>query len=698
MYFCFISCEEEGCTPHCWPDSQIEVVQKENKSKLITLKKVFPPLLQFLVQSQQTVLQRLASNEGLSIHLDSSKNYPTVKSINGTHTEEELDGMIQKFVQSIESVCNIYNMKDFSIEDNAWSYLEKEFNEKAKSSFEESILQVYKKCKGTYSLIGLAENFGKYASLLSSLSRKYKAIRIENKELFYVLEIEKNLNSRFKKVKVEVHDDQLLLHGEEEVVKECDKYYEELSKTENMHSAIRVISENVFRFLKRKKRKKEIDSCLLEKGFHIYWRVEKQNETCYLDCRCISEIPERGADFITNCLAKEIEFEESYLQVEQVDQQIKEMENAKLFSPESGLKIIVFFGNWNLLKKADTEGAKQKFWFYHTVASSELLTFLARLEVQKFINSKLEYPADVWSVIQEKRKIKVYCQYLAEVDHLVSSILNQVWHVSKPVEICHNDLVAKFCEDHSNFVEMKRCKKYFTIFVTVDLKDELEKLFDEQSERKPDEGAKDFERCLENRTERLTLFLKPEIREYLTNRCVAEMTKIQENFKVCMSFKEANLELRAISKDIVLCAKQEVFRLLEGIPYQNAVVRIKRGWTYEMVKEEMDKLARKNLCIVTPEEKKDEQNYFDCWFAKNIRIVAAEGSLESTMCDVLLCFLDENLQPVRRSAEKIFKTGISVYIKVGKCSGVCDYVFFTPLLRYYAVLQKSTKCMHYLPL
>lgn len=634
----------------------------KEKSTLKPLAKVAPPLFQFLVQRQQAVLKKLAKGHGFHIHFQRSKNY-LVAEIEVDVTEQDMDGMIEKFIQSIENVCDKYDIKSFSIEDSIWPYVEKDFNKKAKISFEEGSLQVYKKCEGTYSLIGLAEHFGKYESLLSILSRQYKTIKIENKELFDALEMEKILGARFKKVKVAVHGDLLLLHGEEEVIKECAMHYEELSKIENMDFSIRIVSENVYKFLKRKKRRQEINACLLEKGFHIYWSVGKQNETCHLDCRCISEIPERGADYITNCLAKEIEFEESYLQVEQVDQKIKEMENAKLFSAESGLKTIVFLGNLNLLKKAETEGAKQKFWFYHTVASSDLLTFLARLEVQQFINSKLGYPADAWSVNQEKRKIKLYCQYLAEVDHFVSSILNQVWHVSRPAEICHNDKVAKFCKDHSNFVEMKQYKKYCTIFVTVDLKDKLEILFDDQSERKPDEGAKDFERCFENQTEKLTLFLETDLKEYLTKRCVAEMTKIQEKFKVCMTFKGANLELRAISKENVLCAKQAVLHLLEGISCQTAVVRIKRDCTCEMVKDEMDKLARKNSCIIIPEVKKDEEpNYLDCWVAKNIRIVAAEGSLESTMCDVLLCFLDENLQPVRRSAKKIFMTGISVYI------------------------------------
>lgn len=63
-----------------------------------------------------------------------------------------------------------------------------------------------------------------------------------------------------------------------------------------------------------------------------------------------------------------------------------------------------------------------------------------------------------------------------------------------------------------------------------------------------------------------------------------------------------------------------------------------------MVKDEMDKLVRKNLCLIIFEVKKDEElNYFDCWVVKNIRIVVVEGSLESIMCDVLFCFLDENL-------------------------------------------------------
>lgn len=617
-----------------------------------------PPLLQFLVQRQNAVLEKLANCEGLSISLDSSKNYPTVESVDD-QTEEELDKKVELFAQSVTCICKTYDYEILVIEDDVWPYIQKEFYEQAKSAFKDGRLQVFKKCKNTYYVVGLV---GEVRDIMP-ISKQYIATGIKNKELFKVLEIKKILDSRFKQVKVTVHDNLLLLYGEGEVVKECAKHYEELSKTENMHFAVRVISENVCKFLKRKKIRQEINSCLLEKGFHVYWSVEIEKDKCYLDCRCIFGMPEREADFITSYLIKEIEFEERYLQIGQVKQQISEWKNATLFSSENGLSTIVYYGNIKMWEETKTEEAQQKLCFSQTIPSSEILALLGRFNVQTLINSNLQIPADIWSISLKEKKIKANCQNLAEVDHLFSSILNQVWQVSRPEEICHNDLVGNFCKDHSDFVEMKRCKKYFTIFVTVDLKDELEKLFNKQSKKNTDEGSKDFERDFKNLTERLTLFLKPEIREYLTKRCDAEMTKIQENFKVCLSFKEANLEFRAISKDNVLRAKQDVLHLLEGISSQTAVVRIRRDCTYELVKEEMDKLTRKSSCIVTPEEKKDEEpNYLDCWVAKNIRIVSAEGSLESTMCDVLLCFLDENLQPVRRSAKKIFMTGISVYI------------------------------------
>lgn len=73
--------------------------------------------------------------------------------------------------------------------------------------------------------------------------------------MFDVLEMEKIFGVRFKKVKVVVYGDLLLLYGEEEVIKECVMYYEELFKIENMDFLIRIVFENVYKFFIRKKRR-----------------------------------------------------------------------------------------------------------------------------------------------------------------------------------------------------------------------------------------------------------------------------------------------------------------------------------------------------------------------------------------------------------------------------------------------------------
>lgn len=618
---------------------------------------MFPPLLQFLVQSQKTELQKLANNEGLHIHLDSSKNYPTVESLHGNCTEQELDRMVQKFVQSIESVCNMYGLEDFLIEDKAWPYVKKEFNEMAKSSFGESNLQVYKKCKGTYCLIGLVEKFGKYVSLLSSLSRQYKAIRIKSKELFDALEIGKILDSRFKEVEVAVHGDLLLLHGEEEVIKECAKHHEELSKTENMHSAMRVVSENMYKFLRGKR--SEISICLFAKGYHVYWTVKSGVEECFLTCSSISEKPEKEIDFLTNYIVKEIELEERYLQGEQVSLKIEQMKNAKLFTSESGSKTLVYYGNMELLEKAEVIGTKQRFWFYQTIASSSLLGLLDKSEVHYFINTKLQSHAARWSIIEDKRKIRVSCHCLAEVDNLVSLILDQVWCVVRPAEVCQNDQVKQFLKDHSNFVKTEQDEKYCTFYVTVDLKDELGRLLGAHAGRKIDEDQNDFDICDEIPTERVNLFIEPDIKTYLFKRCNAQLTEISEDFNVCISYKGTSLELKGKSKEKVLHAKQDLLELLNSIVYQKDIVRIKREWDIDILKKEIDKLEEKNSCTFMLSKNDKELEYLKCWDAQNVRIVAAEGSLEDTMCDVLVCFLDQNLQPVVRSSKKIFMTGRS---------------------------------------
>lgn len=631
-------------------------MQKE-KSTLKTLSKVAPPLFQFLVQRQQAILKNLAEDHGFNIHFQSSKNYLVAESVDDL-TEQNMDRMIEKFIQSIENVCDKYDIKSFPIEDSIWPYVEKDFN-KAKSSFEESILQVYKKCEGTYSLIGLAENFGKYESLLSTLSRQYKTIRIENKELFDVLEMEKILNSRFEKVKVLVHEDLLLLNGEEKVVEECAKCYKELSKTENMHSALRVVSENVYEILRKNNIKKKINSFLAKRGFHIYWTVAKLNESCCLDCKCVSGTPEREADYLTSNLVKEIEIEDRNLQAGQIEKWIEEIKNAKLFISDRGLKTVVYYGNLNLWKNTEANRDQSRFWFNQTIASSELLTLLARSEVQNFINSKLQIHSKRWSIIEDKRKIRVNCQCLAEVDHLVSLILDQVWCVSRPAEVCQNDPMKQFLKDYSNFVEIKKDEKYCTFYVTVDLQDELGRLLGVQDVSKIDEDQNDSEICNEIPTERVNVFIEPDIKIYLFKRCNAQLTKISEDFNVGILYKGTSLELKGTSKEKVLNARQALLKLLNSIVYQKDIVRIKRQWDIEMI----DKLEENNSCTFMLSKKDEEPEYLKCWDAQNVRIVAAEGRLEDTMCDVLVCFLDQNLQPVGSSSKKIFMTGKSKDIK-----------------------------------
>lgn len=565
---------------------------------------------------------------------------------------------MEKFIQHIETVCDMCGIKAFVIEDNVWPYVERELNEKANDAFKESIFQVYKKCEGIYCLIGFADTFEKYASLLLYIISQYKAIIIGNKELFDALELEKILDSRFKQVEVAVHGDLLLLHGEEEAIKECAKYYEELSKTENMQFAIRDVSENMCTFLKRKRSK--IYSCLHEKGFHVYLTVKKEEKKCFLTCGSISEKPEKEIDFLTNYIVKEIELEERYLQGEQVRSKIEQMENAKLFTSESGIKTLVYYGNIDLLEEAEAMGAKQRFWFYQTIASSGLLRLLDKLEVENFINSKLPNDCARWFIIEDKRKIRVRCQCLAEVDRLVSLILDQVWCVSKPSEVCKTDPVKQFLKDHSNLVEIEQDEKYCTFYVTVDLKDELGRLLGVQALSEIDEDENDSEICSETPTERVNVFIEPDIKIYLFKRCNAQLTKISEDFNVCISYKGTSLELKGKSKENVLHAKQDLLELLNSVVYQKDVVRIKRElWNIEILKKQINELEQKNPCSFMLSKKDEEPEYLKCWDAQNVRIVAAEGSLEDTMCDVLVCFMDQNLQPVGRSSKKIFMTGRS---------------------------------------
>lgn len=122
--------EEERCTPQCWTDSEIEVWNKK-RSILLRVKNALPPILQFLVHRQQKVIRKIAEKNGFVIYLDRSKNRLKAVTV-GDQEEQALDKMIEKFIQQIEAVCDMYSVKAFEIENNVWPCVEKEFHEKAK--------------------------------------------------------------------------------------------------------------------------------------------------------------------------------------------------------------------------------------------------------------------------------------------------------------------------------------------------------------------------------------------------------------------------------------------------------------------------------------------------------------------------------------------------------------------------------------
>lgn len=128
--------------------------------------------------------------------------------------------------------------------------------------------------------------------------------------MFDVLEMEKIFGLRFKKVKVLVYDDLLLLYGEEKVIKEFVECYKELFKIKNMYFVFRVVFENVYEFFRNKNIKKKINSFLVKRGFYVYWIVVKVNEFCCFDCKCIFGILEREVDYLISYLVKEIEIED----------------------------------------------------------------------------------------------------------------------------------------------------------------------------------------------------------------------------------------------------------------------------------------------------------------------------------------------------------------------------------------------------
>lgn len=96
-------------------------------------------------------------------------------------------------------------------------------------------------------------------------------------------------------------------------------------------------------------------------------------------------------------------------------------------------------------------------------------------------------------------------------------------------------------------------------------------------------------------------------------------------------------------------------RILE---HTAGVLKIKRGISFENIESIKKEIEEKTSCsIQLAKRDAEEPTYYKSWLFNNINFVIAEGNVENSVTDIIVCSVDENYQPAGKSAECIFLRG-----------------------------------------
>lgn len=657
----FFIFEESFSPPCCWNVAEIDVFWRNTKQRWSYVN-ISTPLFQFMVQKQQNVLQGIVEECGFDFDSENSKLLPTVGN-ESIKEEDQLKEKLNTLFKRISTECeHLYNFLTVQIDDNVWPCIWEKFFGKSKQAFQDGLIQVYKRSENIYCLVGIASQFEKQARILDDLNEQHASIKIENMMLFK--DIEEVLKSRFKTIEMSANNGFLILCGQKEEVRKCAQFCQTMLNTENMSSCTKVVSEYLYVFLKSEDVKPAINSQLQSNGYCVDWQLTRE-KTCNLVCRSISADPENAADFIINQLVKEIEFDEKYLKSGPVDQHLKNMKNWKLFESSLGVSTLLYYGNIYLPKETVES---EKFWFRKRVYKPEVLRFLCRPGVQEYFNTKFRFSSKMWGIFPQDLRVAVCCKNIVQVDTLVSQIVEQVYIVSKSAKMCQNHhLITQFCQNYPDLVDIKEEKDCLTFYLIADFKDEFENLYEGQTRIGKPQGAS-LEESLQSWTIKASLIFTEEVLEYLQRRCSAALNDIKKKITgvdFLINDTTCSLEIIAKSETELEEAKKHLIELLQTISCQREKIIIRQDFDLAMLNKLTTVLEEdpKHPCNLTILKNVEEPKFFACWDDHYLRIVTVEGSLASIESELLICFLDEKLQPLGSSAKQILMTGI-LWIKI----------------------------------
>ncbi|XP_062591829.1 uncharacterized protein LOC134253316 isoform X4 [Saccostrea cucullata] len=282
---------------------------------------------------------------GFVVNVKRSKKCLSISCEEHFNTEEfkkKLEIIFQLWISStvlISSTC-------MQIEESSWPFIEKEFSEMAKQSLEMGHIQLIHKTKNTYFLVGIMKEVEKNKSILKSICGRVTMEKIENMELFEALQLKELLQSKYKNVQVQVHEEksQLVLRGQKTEIMECKKYYQSLSDLKQLRSKTSEVSKYMHAFLASEKVRQAIYEFLKERGFHVFLAVNNIKEskctiTCYgMEDKSIGE----ALIFLFKEVLKEVEIEKRLLQ----DNMLRvRSENSATFEKDGNF-ILVYYGSF----------------------------------------------------------------------------------------------------------------------------------------------------------------------------------------------------------------------------------------------------------------------------------------------------------------------------------------------------------------
>jgi hypothetical protein len=549
--------------------------------------------------------------------------------------------------------CKTYDSQVVQIQTAAWPSVYRKFCEFMKTYLEDGSIQVIQKGENKY-VVGLMNVTEKAAAVLKDLSREYVVEKIQNVELFEMLQIEMILQSDHKDVTVQVKREQcklvMLVRGEGEKVKKCIQQYQRLSDLNNLPHESRQIGENLSKFLT--KMKQGINDLLKKNYFHVYWRTRRGDRSCVLESFALSEkAAKESVEFLTTKGIKKFKIDRKLLQADKMN--VHE-ENAEVFQEGDGNFVLFFYGNIVPQVVAKDISNDHSYTF-----KSEEAKLLQRKVVQDFVTHELQQLSFTgkWSVDNTQQKMIIHCLTKEEADGFVAALQKLFYTVSVDVNTSH-ELIKQFMSKHHDRAAIGEDR---SICVTVDIKDELDSLLEEvrsQNFAQTQNLGISRRQQIEKEYFHDVLRLDDEILHHLNAEQRDKLDNVEKSCAAHISSTQGGLLLKSETEEAISHARKQLYDIVKNIAHREESIKIRRDIKNETVKKEIKKMETNSHCSISLYRSEvAEPQYYKCWTNFVINVVIAEGDIENSVSDVLVCLVDENYEPVGRSSERIFKKG-----------------------------------------